>query len=340
MSSNVLIWPLLIGHAGFSVVQIVTPDATAANRLTAVPDLSAGDYVEWGNIQGTGTVVVNDDGTFDADAGVTDFDVYVGNLTDGWGAVATQTIAVTHVLTGANSRQDNTSTAGGIFLLSAGTNLLTWPVLVGHAGFTSVLITAPDLGATERVEASPDLAAGDYVEWGNIQGAGTVTVNADGSFTASAGVTAFDYYVGNLTEGWRTLATQVVIVALAGDGSAAPHTSTAAALRQRHILVGSGCEQQALSTDGAMVAGDPTPTTGTYTAPALAGAERYRCSDRDTADYVAWKYYGSLDGRVIEQVLQANPGMSDYGAELPAGSIINLPAIQRAPEAGVVRLWD
>lgn len=94
--SNVLTWQILVRHTNFEVVQIGTPNTTAANRLTAVPDIAAGDYIEWGNIQGTGTVVVNDDGTFDADAGVSAFDIYVGNV-DGWGAIATQQVSAADV---------------------------------------------------------------------------------------------------------------------------------------------------------------------------------------------------------------------------------------------------
>jgi hypothetical protein len=77
--------------AGRDYVDIGTPDPVAANRITAIPDIESGDQLEWGNIQGTGTVVVNDDATFDADEGVTAFDVRAQDGT-GWGDWATQTV--------------------------------------------------------------------------------------------------------------------------------------------------------------------------------------------------------------------------------------------------------
>lgn len=83
---------LLTSHTGYSRVTIGTPDATAADRLTAVADLASGDVIDYGDVVGTGTVVVNSSGTFNATATVTGFDYYVGNLTDGWGTSATQTI--------------------------------------------------------------------------------------------------------------------------------------------------------------------------------------------------------------------------------------------------------
>lgn len=116
MASNVLSWPVLVGHADFQLVQIGTPSSTAANRLTSSADIASGDYVEWGNVQGVGTVVVNSDGTFDASEGVTAFDFYAGNLTDGWGAVATQTLASPAPLDGDGDQQPITSTGGALVL--------------------------------------------------------------------------------------------------------------------------------------------------------------------------------------------------------------------------------
>lgn len=83
---------ILTSPSGYSRVTIGTPNTTAANRITATGDLASGDVVAWGNIQGTGSVIVYDDGSFEADAGVTAFTVYVGNHTDGWGSSAVQDI--------------------------------------------------------------------------------------------------------------------------------------------------------------------------------------------------------------------------------------------------------
>lgn len=65
---------------------------------------------------------------------------------------------------------------------------------------------------TLRLETSPDMASGDQLEWSNVVGGaiGDVTVNNDGTYTAAAAVTAFDFRVHNQTEGWGSIATQTV----------------------------------------------------------------------------------------------------------------------------------
>lgn len=66
----------------------------------------------------------------------------------------------------------------------------------------------------------------------------------------------------------------------------------------------------------------------------------YRTSDGDTADYIAWKHYGTQDGRAVEQLVNANPGLADIGPLLPAGLLITLPDIQLQTDAQAVKLWD
>lgn len=67
---------------------------------------------------------------------------------------------------------------------------------------------------------------------------------------------------------------------------------------------------------------------------------QYRTSDGDTVDYVAWKHYGTLDGQVVEAVLQANHGLADLGPVLGPGVLINLPEIEAVGVSAGVRLWD
>lgn len=67
---------------------------------------------------------------------------------------------------------------------------------------------------------------------------------------------------------------------------------------------------------------------------------QYMTSQGDTADYIAWKQYGTQDGRVVEQLVAANPGLADIGPVLPGGILITLPVIQPAVSDQVVRLWD
>lgn len=66
----------------------------------------------------------------------------------------------------------------------------------------------------------------------------------------------------------------------------------------------------------------------------------YTTKDGETLDYIAWKYYGATDNRVVEQVLEANAGLADHGPILPAALRITLPDIAAPAEQQGVRLWD
>ena len=70
-------------------------------------------------------------------------------------------------------------------------------------------------------------------------------------------------------------------------------------------------------------------------------AQQYRTSDGDTVDMIAWRYYGRQDGNVVEQVLDANPGLADRGPILEAGLLITLPDIDEPEQTSEgVHLWD
>lgn len=66
----------------------------------------------------------------------------------------------------------------------------------------------------------------------------------------------------------------------------------------------------------------------------------YITSEGDSADLIAWKYYGTQGARVVEQVLEANPGLADLGPLLPAGITVTLPEIDTTQKVAGVRLWD
>jgi phage tail protein X len=66
----------------------------------------------------------------------------------------------------------------------------------------------------------------------------------------------------------------------------------------------------------------------------------YTTRDGDTADYIAFKFYGSLAGQAVEQLLEANPGLADYGPILPGGLQVNLPKLAAASKVKGVALWD
>jgi phage tail protein X len=69
--------------------------------------------------------------------------------------------------------------------------------------------------------------------------------------------------------------------------------------------------------------------------------ETYLTKDGDVLDWVLWKYYGTVEGRIVERVLEANPGLADYGAVMPGGVRIFLPDF-KAPisQTEGTRLWD
>ena len=66
----------------------------------------------------------------------------------------------------------------------------------------------------------------------------------------------------------------------------------------------------------------------------------YLTSEGDTADFIAWKYYGTQDGSVVEQLVAANPGLADRGPVLAAGVTVYLPDIESVGVTQGVRLWD
>lgn len=66
----------------------------------------------------------------------------------------------------------------------------------------------------------------------------------------------------------------------------------------------------------------------------------YTTKDGDTIDGIAWRWYGPGKARTTEQILEANPGLADYGPMLPRGLQINLPVIESSVRKQGVRLWD
>ena len=81
----------LLPQAGWNFVDVDTPNPDPEVRLTALPDLAAGDQVAWDTVGGA--VVVNDDLTWNADEGVNQFSCEAWDADDQtWGATAIQRI--------------------------------------------------------------------------------------------------------------------------------------------------------------------------------------------------------------------------------------------------------
>lgn len=65
-----------------------------------------------------------------------------------------------------------------------------------------------------------------------------------------------------------------------------------------------------------------------------------RAQQGDTVDAICWRYYGRTAG-VVEQVLDANPGLADLGPVIPHGTQVLLPEqAVRAEQRQMVNLWD
>ena len=67
---------------------------------------------------------------------------------------------------------------------------------------------------------------------------------------------------------------------------------------------------------------------------------RRRTVDGDRLDALCRAHYGAQSG-IVEAVLEANPGLADYGPALPAGLLVTLPDLPQPPEVErPLRLWD
>lgn len=59
----------------------------------------------------------------------------------------------------------------------------------------------------------------------------------------------------------------------------------------------------------------------------------------DTLDAICTRYYGRTEG-VVESVLEANPGLSEFGVILPHGTVIELPTVSTSPVTETINLWE
>jgi len=68
-------------------------------------------------------------------------------------------------------------------------------------------------------------------------------------------------------------------------------------------------------------------------------ATTLRAIQGDTVDAICWRHYGRT-AAVTEAVLDANPGLADLGAQIPQGTLVNLPEEAPQPQRQMVNLWD
>jgi phage tail protein X len=72
----------------------------------------------------------------------------------------------------------------------------------------------------------------------------------------------------------------------------------------------------------------------------MAGSAAYfRSENGDTVDRIVWAHYGRTSPRLVERVLDANPGLGDHGPVLPVGVRILLPVFDDPSQVEAVRLW-
>lgn len=119
--------------AGYNYVTIGTPNATSANRITAVADIATGNQIEWDNAS---AVSVYQDGTFSCSSNISSFKVRVGISGEGWGAWADQVVGSVF---SSNSVQIYGPLAvgakGAVYTIAAGRFLMTQPGKITHVRF-------------------------------------------------------------------------------------------------------------------------------------------------------------------------------------------------------------
>lgn len=70
------------------------------------------------------------------------------------------------------------------------------------------------------------------------------------------------------------------------------------------------------------------------------GATRYVTIDGDMIDAVAFAYYGNEHKKHTEAILDANPGLAELGAVLPAGLVVVLPRkVEQTTATPFRQLW-
>ena len=89
----------------------------------------------------------------------------------------------------------------GNFTLSTG--------LQPQTGWGFVNLTSVNTTSQYRITASPDLAIGDQLAWGNITPSGTATINPDATYTASVNAGLFEVEANDGT-GWGAQGLQTI----------------------------------------------------------------------------------------------------------------------------------
>jgi len=68
---------------------------------------------------------------------------------------------------------------------------------------------------------------------------------------------------------------------------------------------------------------------------------RVRTIAGDTANLLLYRETGRSDDQAEELLWQANPGLAEHGASLPAGVTVRLPELpDNPPQSATITAWD
>lgn len=112
----------LTPEAGKQTVILTSPLSTFDTRITAIPDLAAGDQLVWWNVLPSGNVLVNSDASFEADEVVQAFTVEAHAEGFGYGESAIQYLAEAPIITEITDDNQNVFFVGQTGVRILGTN--------------------------------------------------------------------------------------------------------------------------------------------------------------------------------------------------------------------------
>ena len=231
--------------SGQLYIDVLTPNTTAANRITASADIANGDQIEargeGGGAAPTG-LILKPDATFYFSDGNTpaNFDVRVWDTSDQtWGAWATQSIASAAIAAAATAGSAMTATGSGPGSLVAGAS--------GVAGF-AVSVSAPaaisapassSAGFAPQAAVAAGLVAAvtaQSAQGGPATGIVSLTSAATGDAVLDAVAQAAAALVAGGTAGEAWVGQVQAVAALVGTGAAAETISASASSAEQGAL--------------------------------------------------------------------------------------------------------
>lgn len=207
----------VISSKSSTVRQSVTPTLTLATSEVGVESIVsfyAGDWVAPAISSAESPVINGSTGNdiVTVNSGTTQGTVFIGDVEQTVTAWSNTAVTYTNVR--------GTNRYGGLSLaISKPPGMYSDPTIITFSpasGWDSVDLSGTLASSGDRITALPDLASGDQISWGNVQGTGDVSIGTngvlidiDGTFICDDWVTSFDVEAHDGT-GWGTTATQTV----------------------------------------------------------------------------------------------------------------------------------